>query len=125
MVDKNIPNIIARLSSRHRVYLLTATLGARNFYESWLEDHGISFDGMIKVQKSVEKIVVGNSHGLDYYIDDHELVAKSVAEAGKKAILIEKPWNAKFAESVNDENIKVVHSWHEIDMFFSNLDKDI
>jgi 5'(3')-deoxyribonucleotidase len=120
LVDERIPEIISKLSSAYKVFLLTATVGSRRFYEPWLEGHNIKFDGIIRVQRSIEKITTGSSFGINYYIDDHELVAKSVASAGKKAILIKRPWNADFADSVTDKNIRVVRSWEEIERLFSS-----
>lgn len=120
IVDPKIPDITEALSKRYRLYLVTATVGSEKSYTKWLQEHNIKFDGIIRVKHSIEKVIVGSNHGINYYIDDHPIVAKSVSEAGRQALLFRRSWNRSFAEANKDPLIKVVNSWAEIGKFFSD-----
>ncbi|MCL5007465.1 MAG: hypothetical protein M1164_02180 [Candidatus Marsarchaeota archaeon] len=114
LVDGSIPSVLSRVHESSDIYIVTATVGRKEDFTRWLDSNGIPYDGIIVVEHFEEKITVGSMRGIRTYIDDYEIVARSVAAAGRQAILFERPWNSDFAESNQDPNIIPARSWEEI-----------
>ena len=118
LVDQSIPKITAGLRKSHKLYIVTATIGEESSFVPWLEKKKISFDGIMHVAHSAEKILLHEKHGIGFYIDDYPLVAESVAAAGRTALLLRKSWNADFSDKDKNKGIIKVRSWKEIGDFF-------
>ncbi len=124
LMDKNIPGIIKFLSKDYELYLVTATVAPKESYTKWLLEHGIKFDNVVHVNRSNKKITYGIKLGINYYIDDFSEVAKSVADAGKHAILFKRPWNIDFAGRNKNPLIKAVDNWSEIKEYFLDIQRE-
>ena len=121
LMDKNIPRIIQFLSKDYELYLVTATVAPKESYTKWLLEHDIKFDNVVHVNRSNKKIIYGIKLGIGYYIDDFSEVAKSVADAGKQALLFKRPWNIDFADHNENPLIKPVDNWSDIKEYFSDM----
>ncbi|MEM0154885.1 MAG: hypothetical protein QW814_03580 [Methanothrix sp.] len=119
LVESSIPKIIDRLHELHKIYIVTATLGDESSFVPWLERNRVNFDSIIHVTHSAEKALLNEKYGIGFYIDDHPLVAESVAAAGKLALLLRKSWNADFSDKNKTKGIIKVRSWKEINDFFT------
>ncbi len=120
-VDSSAPDVLCRIHESAEIYIVTATAGRKEDFTRWLDNNGIPYDGIILVGHSAEKISAGNAHGIRAYIDDYEVVARSVAAEGRLAILFERPWNLDFAKSNPDQNIIPARSWTEIGSILDSL----
>ncbi len=118
LVDPSIPKIMAGLKEAHKLYIVTATTGEESSFVPWLERKNVSFDGILHVARLAEKALLNKKHGISFYIDDSQLVAESVAAAGRIALLLRKSWNADFSDSDRNKNIIKVRNWKEIGNFF-------
>ncbi|MEM0202252.1 MAG: hypothetical protein QXR73_03685 [Candidatus Micrarchaeaceae archaeon] len=119
LVEPSIPKIIDGLRELHKVYIVTATLGDESSFVPWLERNHINFDSIMHVTHSAEKVLLNKKYAIGFYIDDHPLVAESVAAAGKSALLLRKSWNADFSDKDKTKGIVKVRSWKEINDFFT------
>ncbi|MCL4371735.1 hypothetical protein M1373_00220 [Candidatus Marsarchaeota archaeon] len=118
LVDPSIPGIVDALRSRHKVYLVTATRGEESNFAPWLKSKGIGFDKILHVGHSLEKALLSRRYGIGFYIDDHIVVAESVAAAGKTALLLKKSWNSAFFNSDKTKGIIKMRNWKEVSDFF-------
>lgn len=121
LVDGSIPNVLSRVHENANIYIITATVGRKEDFTNWLDSNRIPYDGITVVSHFDEKITEGSLRNIRTYIDDHESVVRSVAAAGKKAILFERPWNLDFAKSNTDQNIIPASSWKEIGRILDSL----
>ena len=120
LVDPSIPQIVNRLREKHKIYIVTATIGEESSFIPWLESKRISFDRIMHVAHSAEKVSLHEKHGIGFYIDDYPLVAESVAAAGRTALLLRKSWNADFFDKDRTKGIIKVRNWEEINNFFAS-----
>lgn len=121
LVDPSIPKIVEGLRETHKVYIVTATIGEESSFVPWLESKRINFDGIMHVAHSAEKVLLSKKYGIGFYIDDHQLVAESVAAAGRIALLLRKSWNADFSDRDRTSGIIKVCNWKEIGDFFADI----
>lgn len=121
IVDRAIPGVLSKARTRADIYIVTATVGRKEDFTQWLDYHRVGYDGIIVVDHSTEKINVGKLRGIGTYIDDHDVVARSVAAEGRRVILLEQPWNHDFAESNSDPNIIPARDWAEIGSILESL----
>ena len=119
LVNPSIPEIVKGLRKTHKIYIVTATIGEESSFIPWLESKRISFDGVMHVAHSAEKIALHEKHGIGFYIDDYPLVAESVAAAGRTALLLRNSWNADFFDKDRTKGIIKVRNWEEISDFFA------
>ncbi len=115
LTDKRIPKIIDRLRKDYLIYIVTATRGNGDEFIPWLSEHGIKYDGIIRVNHASEKIEHSHKYNIKYYIDDHIVVAQSVADGGETAILLRKSWNESFIAENKNPNIIPVRNWGQIE----------
>lgn len=120
LVDPSIPKVVDALRKTHNIYIVTATIGEESSFIPWLERKHVSFDKVLHVSHMAEKALLNKKHGIGFYIDDSQLVAESVAAAGRVALLLRKSWNADFFDSDRNKSIVKVRNWKEIGDFFTD-----
>ncbi len=117
LIDPAIPEIIRRLRRDYHVSITTANDAKSRQLEEWLGANNICYDMLVHVGSTGAKVGPETAH-VDVFIDDSEVVAEMAMLAGKHALLIEKPWNMRFASIYGEESkmgrIIPVKGWKDV-----------
>ena len=117
IIDPSIPEIIRRLRRDYHVSITTANDAKSSQLEEWLDANGIRYDMLVHVDSTRAKVGQETAH-VDVFVDDSETVAEMAMLVGKRVLLIEKPWNMRFASIYRGESkmsrIIPVKGWKDI-----------
>lgn len=108
LVDPNIPTIVNSLRNSHQVRVLSTTVAERNDVLRFLRKHRIGFDDIVFADQDKDKVMnSGSAH-----VDDDQRLAEAMAGAGKRVLLLRRPWNRSLQES--PPKIRAFASWNDI-----------
>ncbi|MGI0141344.1 MAG: 5' nucleotidase, NT5C type [Candidatus Micrarchaeales archaeon] len=112
--EKKIPKIIKELRKNFEIHIVTGTSATPHQLISWLKLKNIEYDQIYHVEGQRNKI----DADVDVMIDDSHNVAEMFALKGKRAILLQQPWNIYYGP-IN--GVEIARSWSEIPMMVRDL----
>ncbi len=114
IIDRRIPSIIDNISQFYKIYITTASLASDSTIKEWLSLNGIRYNRLVHVAHHSEKMM----EEVYAYVDDNPVMAEEFASAGKKVVLIRRPWNDGVKEK---ENLLIADNWDEVEHLLVNL----
>ncbi|MGC8586808.1 MAG: hypothetical protein ACP5K9_00770 [Candidatus Micrarchaeia archaeon] len=114
IIDRHIPSIIDNISQFYKIYITTASLASDSTIKEWLSLNGIRYNRLVHVAHHSEKMM----EEVYAYVDDNPMMAEEFTSAGKKVVLIRRPWNEGTKEK---ENLLIADNWDEVEHLLVNL----
>jgi 5'(3')-deoxyribonucleotidase len=115
--DPDIPKVLAALSSKYEIHILTSTFADEATAKKWLADHNVPYDKYVHVTLPEQKW----GYNADVFIDDSYEVVAGLSANGKRALLIKRPWNTIEAKLHVPKNVTVIDSWDGAEKLLMNL----
>ncbi len=116
LIEEGIPHVLNEINKTFNITITTANPSGR--IRDWLAYMKIPYDGMVQFGSHTEKHAL---EGVSIYVDDNIEVIENVAKAEKTGILYKQPWNDAFAAANDNNKIKVVENWKQIQLFLLGL----
>ena len=100
---------IEKISNNNKIIIITARENElKDITINWFVKNKIKYDQIIFEQKDKLKSVIDNK--IDLFIDDNELICKSIAEIGIKTLMMD----SRINRNVEIDGVERVYNWKEI-----------
>ena len=108
--------VIEKLSNKNKIIIITARENElKDITINWFVKYKIKYDQIIFEQKDKVKSVIDNK--IDLFIDDNEMICKSIAEIGIKTLMMD----SRINRNIEIEGVKRVYNWKEIENVIMNI----
>lgn len=108
--------VIEKLSNNNKIIIITARENElKDITINWFVKYKIKYDQIIFEQKDKVKSVIDNK--IDLFIDDNEMICKSITEIGIKTLMMD----SRINRNIEIDGVKRVYNWKEIENVIMNI----